>query len=127
MNYVFSTATCGTDYHIYADSGNRDVAIVKKKISIAGGHGLANKNLVTAKGVMTAISDEDLALLEKDVHFQNHVKAGFVCVEKRKAEPEKVAANMEDRDGSAPVIPKNFESGEHSDSGMKTYKIKGRK
>ena len=127
MYYVYSTATCGTDYNIYAETGNREIAIVKKKITINGGHGVANKNLVTPKGVMTAINDEDMALLEKDPHFKAHRDAGFLSIEKRKVEPEKVAVNMPDKDKSAPLTPKDFEQGEHSDSGMKTYKLKGKK
>lgn len=128
MNYVYSTATCGTDYHIYEDTGNRDLAVVKKKISINGGHGVANKNFVTPQGVVTIVSDEDLELLEKDYHFRKHVEAGFITVQKRKTEPEKVAADMKDKDLSAPLTPKDFETVDNpAVEGYKTYRKKGKK
>ena len=122
MFYVFSTLTCDTNYCIYGNQTNRDVAIAKKKILIHGGHGVANKHVYTPMGVMTEVSEEDMKLLEADVHFQNHVKDGFIKVEKKKADTAKVAADMEQKDGSAPLTPQDYEEGDRAEA--KSYKVK---
>lgn len=107
-NYVFSTLTANTAYAIY-NYESHDLPIIEKQIVIKGGANLADKNLVTPQGVMTEVSDEDLALLEQDYHFKDHIKNGFIKVEKRKAEVEKAVKDMKDKDRSAPLTDKDFE------------------
>lgn len=114
MFYVFSTLTCDTLYHIYpADNHKRDISITDKKILIKGGHGVSQKkSFYTPMGVMTQVSDEDMELLQKDFHFQEHQKLGFITIEKRKAETEKVAASMNLLDKSRPLTPNDYEKSE---------------
>jgi hypothetical protein len=50
--------------------------------------------------------------------------AGFMRVEKRKHDPEKIAADMAQKDGSAPLTPKDFEKSENSEPGSSIYKKK---
>lgn len=132
MYYVYSTATCPIDYVVYVKNTSNDLGVVQKhpngkqmRVTIKGGHGVANKNLVTPRGVVTEVSDEDMQLLLEDKIFQRHMKAGFMSYDKKNVDPEKKAASMEDKDGSAPLTPKDFEESENSTSENKIYKKKG--
>jgi len=132
MFYVYSTATCPIDYVVYRKNSSNDLGVIEKhpngkpmRVTIKGGHGVANKNLVTPRGVVTQVSDEDMQLLLDDAIFQRHMKAGFMSYDKKNVDPEKKAASMEDKDGSAPLTPKDFEESENSTAENKIYKKKG--
>ena len=127
-NYIYSTLTADNAYAIYdykqVNSDPNALPVLTRTITIKGGHGVANRNFITPRGVITEVSDEELALLLEDYHFKQHMENGFITVESVKAEPEKVAANMTDRDGSAPMTPANFERGETGDNSYKAKKGK---
>jgi hypothetical protein len=132
MFYVYSTATCPIDYVVYRKNTSNDLGVIEKhpngkpmRVSIKGGHGLANKNIVTPRGVATQVSDEDMQLLLDDKLFQRHMKAGFMSYDKKNVDPEKKAASMEDKDGSAPLTPQDFEESDNSTNDNKIYKKKG--
>lgn len=132
MHYVYSTATCPISYVQYAAPSDNENAKgyrggtshnrVLKKVTIEGGHGVANKVLFTPKGVATQVSDDDFEFLMKNESFQTHMKRGYMTVDKKKIEPEKRAKNMADRDGSAPLTPKDFEKGENHSEDLRVYK-----
>lgn len=119
--FIYSTLTCDNIIAIYADTRPEQHAIVKKKIIIKGGHGVANKALYTPQGVVTEVSDDDYELLQKDYHFNDHVKNGFLKVEKRRMETEKAINDMSPKDGSAPITPADYEKG---DAGNHNFKPK---
>lgn len=103
MPYVYSTLTSDNRYTIYANGGG-DLKVARHDILIKGGTGIADKNLITPIGVATQISDEDAALLKEHPVFKLHEANGFVVIDDKKHEAEKVASNgMEIADGSAPV------------------------
>ncbi len=108
MQYVYSTLTSDTKYRVWIESSN-DLPTFEHFILIKGGTGLANKDLITPYGVVTEVSDQDLALLEADETFQRHVEGGFIHVDRIKSDPEKIAADMAARDGSSPLVPQDFE------------------
>ena len=109
MPFVYSTGTCSTTYNIFEDTNAKDISRVKHAILIKGGANVANKHIVTPRGVVTEVSDSDLALLMKDPHFQQHMKAGFLSVEDHKVSANKVAKDMEPKDKSAPRTPEDPE------------------
>lgn len=109
MHYIYSTLTASTVYAKYAPSGNRDIPVIERKVMINGGANIADKHMVTPKGVVTQVTDEELALLENDYHFQEHVKHGFITVEKKHAAVEKVVKNLTEKDKSAPLTPEDPE------------------
>ena len=76
---------------------------------------------------MTEISDDDMELLEKDYHFQQHVKNGFINVMKKPGTAEKAVADMEKRDQSAPKTPEDYPRVEGEASSPPVYKEKGAK
>lgn len=108
-NYIYSTLTADNAYAIYENNPNADIPVIERKILIKGGANVADrKTLYTPKGVVTQVSDEDLALLEKDYSFQQHVKNGFIKVERHEAPVEKIVADMTPKDKSAPKTPNDF-------------------
>ena len=109
MPFVYSTATCSTTYNIFHPGNDKDISRTKHKILIKGGANVANKHIVTSRGVVTEVSDEDLKLLMGDYHFQQHMAAGFLTVDAIKTSPNKVAKNMEAKDASAPKTPEDPE------------------
>lgn len=106
MPFVYSTLTNDNVYNDYTTDGegNKFHPRLIKSILIKGGANRADKKLVTPFGVVTNVSDEDLAILEKNEVFQTHVKNGYIKVQKSKADPEVVAADMQGRDESAPLV-----------------------
>lgn len=121
MHYVYSTATCPISYVQYAPPSDSETKSrggtshnrVVKKVTIMGGHGVANKVLFTPRGVATQVSDEDFEFLMQNESFKTHMERGYMTVDKKKIEPEKKAKNMADKDGSAPLTPKDFEKGDN--------------
>lgn len=132
MYFVFSTLTNGTTYAIYrkvpADLVG-STPIADRKIAINGGSNVAplpQFGIVTPKGVMTEVSDEDMELLLQDFHFNEHVKHGFITFEQKPMAVEKAIEGMEKKDLSAPKTPEDFEKVE-KDDGRDAYKEKGSK
>jgi hypothetical protein len=123
MPYVYSTATGAISYIEYEPDNDKSAGFAKvlKKVTIAGGHGVATKNLVTPKGVATRVSEEDLEFLLKNKSFQKHVKAGFMTHDKNKVDPEKKVANMSKADGCAPLTPNDFKPGQYSTPEARIY------
>lgn len=108
MPHVASTLTADNVYVQYAQGG-ADMQIPAHEVLIKGGIGVANKMLITPTGAtLTEVSDEDVAMLEKNPVFKKHMEGGFVKILNKKTDGEKVAADMITRDGSAPLSPAHF-------------------
>lgn len=108
QNYIYSTLSADTEYAIYAQQSSNDLPVMVRKIKINGGAGVANKHFVTRLGVVTHVDDADLALLQENKVFQKHVENGFVTIEQRATDVEKVVADMVGRDNSAPLVPEDY-------------------
>lgn len=131
MPYVYSTATASGSYCHYekvpSNPDNRGAPghnKLLKKVTINGGANVATKHLVTPRGAVTEVSDEDLEFLMQHAAFKRHMEAGFLSVDKKKVDPDKKALDMTPEDDSAPVTPKDFEKGENSQENAKVYKGK---
>lgn len=105
--HVFSTLTASNTYVKYADGGG-DLPVATRSVTIRGGSNLPNKHLVTPIGIPTEVSDEDYSWLQDDEVFKLHMKNGFITVRETPAAAEKVAADMETRDQSAPLVAADF-------------------
>ncbi len=109
--YVYSTLTAPQLYQNHSQASGNDIPAPitvdgHEGVYIAGGHGLADKHFMTAHGaVITEVSESQLEYLEHNKVFQVHKKNGFIEVAASKEDPEKVAAEMEGRDASAPLVP----------------------
>jgi hypothetical protein len=108
--YVFSTLTCDQRYVQY-EQGQNDQPIEGRSVLIKGGTGVANKRLITPLGVCTTITESELELLKENKLFQLHESNGYIKVQNKSADPEKVAADMELADPSAPLTPSDYRKG----------------
>lgn len=119
--YVYSTLSANVDYTGYKQGGG-DLPIVDGYVRIGGHANVANKHFDTPRGVVTGISSDELDFLKSHPVFQLHEKNGFVVVEKSNEDIEKVVADMEGREPSAPLVPEDFEA-----EGKEAPKSGGRK
>ena len=90
--YVYSTLSASVAYEV--DGG--------RNILIAGGANIPDKHFLTPQGVVTSVTEEDLALLKKNRVFELHAKNGFLKWHGKKVEVEAVVADMQGADNSAP-------------------------
>lgn len=104
--FVYSTLSSDMSYTNYA-AGGADLPVPLPSVFIKGGAGVANDRVMTAAGVMTKITEEQLAYLRDNPVFQLHEQNGFISVETSNIDPEKVAADMTGRDASAPIVPQD--------------------
>ena len=111
--YVFSTLANDQRYVNWV-KGPNDIPTEGHSVFIKGGTGVANDRLITPQGVATEITEEDLAQLEQNPSFMQHKKDGFVTVRAKKAEAEKVAADMNLKDESAPMTHSDYKTEEDS-------------
>lgn len=89
--YIYSTLSNNQSYSI--DGG--------KEVLIAGRANVANKNLITVRGVVTSVTDDELNQLRKNMVFKAHLDNGFLEIGSVKTDPEKVAENMKPKDAAA--------------------------
>lgn len=106
--YVYSTLTCDNAYTLYEPTPPEQLSKPKRSILIKGGANVANKHVLTTKGVVTQVSDADMEMLKQNDHFMLHHKNGFIAWEKHKEDPEHVAKDMQEKDASAPKVPEDF-------------------
>lgn len=109
--YCYSRLAAPVEYtgfeQTVQDPKNPRALKVKWKVRIEGGAGVANKNLITPKGVVTGITREQLALLKDNQVFKMHVEGGYVEVSEHEADANLVGANLT-RDQSSPLTPADF-------------------
>lgn len=84
--------------------------MVESQVLIKGGSGIANKNIITPHGVATEITPAELDQLEANEQFQLHKTNGYIRVESKKSETEKIAKDMTKKDKSAPATPEDYAS-----------------
>lgn len=117
MPYVYSTLTAPQEYTDWQmmDGG---VNTIIRSIRIEGGHGVINKHFITPQGVATQVTEEELAFLQNNYSFKEHMKNGFIVVDKKKSDTERVVRDMKARDGSSQIVPDDY-----SKKGRKAPKI----
>lgn len=106
--YVYSTLTNSNRYGPF-QVGGADLPNRPETVLINGGAGIATKHFMTPLGVLTTITEEQLALCEADPAFQHHVKEGWLIVDCTQRDAENVSTDMASRDGSAPIVPQEIE------------------
>ncbi len=109
--YVYSTLTNGQRFVKYENMGN-DLPVVVASVEINGGAGVARKQtLLTPYGVRTDISADQMDFLNQNAMFKKMVAGGWLTVTKATGwgvDPDAIAADMSQRDGSAPLVPADF-------------------
>lgn len=110
MQYVASTLSASVEYAGYVQDGN-DLPQLEHRVLVKGGANIANKYFVTPRGVITEVNDEDAKFLEQHELFRLHKKNGYVeILESKPSDPDDVAANMETRDESSPLVDQDYEA-----------------
>lgn len=109
MNHVFSTLANDNTYLNHSHGGADLMRPNGTGVLIKGGAGVVDARLITPQGVMTSVSDEDLAYLRENELFQLHETNGYLTVRGDAVDPEvAVAADMESRDVSAQIVPEDL-------------------
>lgn len=109
--YVYSTLSADVAYTNH-EVGGGDMPVALPPVLIKGGAGIANDRLITPRGVVTEVTEEQVEYLRQNMTFRMHEKNGFITVEQRNIDPDKVAADMTGRDKSAPVVPEDLPEGD---------------
>lgn len=94
--------------YIYSTLSNDQIYQLKdgRSVLIAGKANVANKQLVTPKGMATAISEDEFHLLQQNIVFKAHSKNGFVSASHDKQDAETFAArNLAPADKAAQDTP----------------------
>ena len=107
--YVFSTLTANQKYPTWTKVHGRDLPNMESYVLIRGGANLPPKTLVTPKGVMTKITDEQYGRLRESPGFKQHLENGFLSVEDAPHDVDDVVSGLKEKDTSAPMVPKDFE------------------
>ena len=115
-HFIYSTHTNPITYVEWEQNGNRNCNVIKRRFLVAGGHGLANKNLVTSMGVVTRVDrDDDMNWLEQLPEFKLDIERGYIRVSKREENAEKIVRkDMQTKDGSSPKTPADYKTNEES-------------
>lgn len=103
MPFVYSTLANNQKYTLWAKGGS-DVPVEIGHVIVRGGTGVIQTVRghadETPVGVRTEITDEQLAMLEQIPQFREHRERGYISVENRKFDPEKIAGKLEGDDKS---------------------------
>lgn len=94
-NYVYCTLANHQRY-VERDASHNVVA----SVFIAGRANVPDKHMLTPRGVSTEVTDEELAVLRKNKVFKLHEENGYVTVDSRKADANKVSDSMNGSDPS---------------------------
>lgn len=109
MPYVYSTATNDAAY-VEWQKGGADLPVRARTITVKGGRGWTPTRGKSLFPGITEITPEEADFLMRNEDFIRHEKAGFVRIEAARADAEKVIADMEINDGSAPLTEEDFKA-----------------
>lgn len=122
-HYVFSTLAAAVSYTGYAKQENDNVPQVQMAVVVNGGTGVANKRtLITPRGVVTEVTEDEAKFLAAHPVFQIHLKNGFVQISDKNADGDEAAADMTGRDESAPLVDEDFSDTDAQPQGNKAGK-----
>jgi hypothetical protein len=110
--FVHSTLTQSRKYHQWSRPADPHMSpeIIGTPVTIRGGANVATfpdsrYGRHTPSGIATEVSEEQMDYLNGCPMFKKHMDKGFITVTTSKESPEKVARDLEKRDGSAPLTP----------------------
>ncbi len=108
MPFVYSTLTANQAYSLWKDGG-ADIKVPERICIIKGGANIANKHLITSRGVATQVTDRQLELLNTCDAYLRHKKAGYIREDEKEIIVERAVADLQSKDASAPLVPQDFE------------------
>lgn len=116
MPHIASTLSAPVTYVEYEYTPDKR-PVRKRGITIKGGAGVASRphalanGLLTPDGIVTPVTEEELAFLKTDEVFQRHIKGGFLKILNSNVSGNKAAKDMNARDPSRPYTEKDYEKG----------------
>jgi hypothetical protein len=111
--YIYSTLTAAQLYTNYGAGGGDLPTIEGEGVLIQGGANIPDKFFRAPDGaVVTPVTQEEMEYLQQNSVFKLHEKNGFIIVKDKMEDGEKVAADMQTRDKSAPQVDADFKEGE---------------
>jgi hypothetical protein len=88
---------------VYARYGGADNMTIEQTVTVKGGHGLTTSNLTLVDGaVLTAVSDDDIALFMTNKAFLRHKARGYVDIIDHNDE-HRAASELELDKGTQPL------------------------
>lgn len=109
-HFIYSTLTADQLYTDWTVPPKGGVAVAKRQVLVKGGANVADRNKATPRGVCTEVSAEEMASLQSNSTYLVHRKNGFITEREEKVDPEvAVAADMAQKDKSAPLSPESTE------------------
>lgn len=110
-SYIVSTMTAAVAYPRHINGGG-DMPLAVDHVVIQGGANVPDKYMRTPEGgVVTPVTEEEMAVLQESPVFQLHQKNGFIKIlDKEPRSAEVAASDMEGRDKSAPMVDQDFEA-----------------
>ena len=116
MYYIYSTLANDMRYAKYRDPLPNQLgpATIEHEVLINGKANIATKNLVTPRGAVTPVKDEDYDILKSNYSFLEHIKAGHIVVEKKQESVDKMVEAMKKRDNSAPITPESYKNADEN-------------
>lgn len=110
---IYSTLTNHQTFVDWKDGP--DIPTRGISVTIRGGAGIVRKTgLITPFGVATDVTEEQLTFLLTLPDFNNFIQRGWLKIQKSsgwKTDADVVAADMQQRDGSAPLVPNDYVDG----------------
>lgn len=98
MSRIFIYSTLSNDQRYRLKDG--------RTVLVAGKANVANKQLVTPKGVVTSISEDEFNQLQENIVFQAHARNGFIAGSHDRQNPETFASrNLAGADKAAQDTP----------------------
>ena len=108
-HYIYSTLSADQNYTIYKESVGGKPSQALKSVYIKGGANVIDaKHLITPKGVLTTVTNDEYEALKQCDSFIRHMKAGYILVEEKKIAVDKAIESMNKKDKSAPATKKDI-------------------
>ena len=101
--YIYSTLSNDQSFVTWVNTKDARLLPVRQSVVLISGKAniMGKTNLVTPKGVLTTISEEAYKKIEKLPAFKRFVERGYITVESKLEDPDKVAKDMKSRDKSS--------------------------
>lgn len=108
--YIYSTLSASQKYTTYKE-GPGGLPVPVSSVFVQGGANVADRRLITPKGVVTKVTAEQFEMLKRDAVFAIHLENGYITTSTSKEDADVVAEDLTARDGSAPTIESDYEPG----------------
>ena len=114
--HVFSTLANPQKFTRYSMPDPTDATqmgrlpVVEREVLIRGGAGIATKNLITPQGAHTAITEDEYEAVRELSHWKDFIAKGFIRVERKAYDVDKMVGDMNPRDPSGPLTPADYQN-----------------